>query len=174
MARLTKAQRLALAAPQAAEQAPQAPWAFPKGADAAAAQEAGQASAAAAFFASRLLAGQAAKPEPEPEEEISDEEIAAQQKAGEKAFEDAIAASMAAADAASPARGAKKPYIRASSIAKPTKKVWAIADAMIAHAEANNMPVPSRSEIIAECIARGIASGTSATQYQHWKKANGR
>jgi hypothetical protein len=77
------------------------------------------------------------------------------------------------ADAASPARGAAKPYIRQSSIARPTKKVHAIADAMYAHAEENDLPMPSRSEIISECIARGIASGTSATQYQVWKKAKG-
>jgi hypothetical protein len=137
--------------------------------------------AAAAFFASRLILAQpdAEPQEPqqepqEPQEEISDEDIAAQQKAAEQAYENAIESAMKAADAAAPARGAAKPYIRSSSIAKPTKKVWAIADAMIAHAEESELPIPSRGEIIAECIARGIASGTSATQYQAWKKANGR
>ena len=81
---------------------------------------------------------------------------------------------MHAADQAAPARGIKKPYIKQSSVPRPTKKVWAIADAMIQHAEEHDLPIPSRGEIIAECIKRGIASGTSATQYQYWKKANGR
>lgn len=168
MARQTKAQRAAM---QQSAAAPQAPWAFPKGAEIEA--QHGK-SAAEAFFASRALI---IVPEAEPEAdepEISDDEIAAQQKAAEAAFDAAIENAMATAESAAPARGAKRPYIHSSTIAKPTKKVWAIADAMIAHAEANNMPDPTRGEIIAECIARGIASGTSATQYQHWKKANGR
>lgn len=128
--------------------------------------------AAAAFFASRVIIAQ---PQNEADaEEISDEALAAQQAEGAKAFDNAIESAMKAADEAAPGRKAKAPYIKNSSIARPTKKAWAIADAMIAHAEENDLPTPTRGEIIAECIKQGIASGTSATQYQYWKKANGR
>jgi hypothetical protein len=156
-------------------QADAAPWPFPKAADIEACQ-ASQADAAQAFFASRGLAiiGDAAPADHEDSEAISDDEIARQQSEAEKAFDAAIEASMNEAEKAAPASGIKKPYIRSSSIPRPTKKVWAIADAMIRHAEQNDLPIPSRGEIIAECIKRGIASGTSATQYQYWKKANGR
>lgn len=49
-----------------------------------------------------------------------------------------------------------------SSTPKPTKKVWVVAE---------GMPGASRKEVIAECIRRGIAPGTSRTQYQAWFKA---
>jgi hypothetical protein len=49
-----------------------------------------------------------------------------------------------------------------SSTPKPTKKVWVVAE---------EMPGASRKEVIAECIKRGIAPGTSRTQYQAWLKA---
>lgn len=49
-----------------------------------------------------------------------------------------------------------------STTAKPTKKVWVVAE---------EMPGASRKEVIAECINRGIAPGTSRTQYQAWFKA---
>lgn len=49
-----------------------------------------------------------------------------------------------------------------SVTAKPTKKVWNVAD---------SMPGASRKEVIAACIAQGIAPGTSRTQYQAWFKA---
>ena len=49
-----------------------------------------------------------------------------------------------------------------STAEKPTKKVWAIAD---------SMPGASRKEVIAACVAQGIAPGTSRTQYQAWFKA---
>lgn len=137
-------------------------------------------SAAEAFFRSRALIVVPQEPQalesdaPQGDEAMDDADIAAQQKAGDAAFDAAIESAMQAAESAMPARGTKRPYIRSSSIAKPTKKVWAIADSMIQFAESNDLPVPTRGEIIAECIKRGIASGTSATQYQHWKKANGR
>lgn len=63
-----------------------------------------------------------------------------------------------------------KPWVRASSIEKPTKRVWAIADEMYAAAEAEGKAMPSRSEVQAECVRRGIASGTARTQFQHWFK----
>jgi hypothetical protein len=131
--------------------------------------------AAAAFFASRVIIAQPTNEADAEENEApaEDNEFDAQQKAAD-ALADKLAAAMLAADAAAPAKGAKKPYIKNSSIARPTKKAWAIADAMVKHAEENDLPVPTRGEIITECIKQGIASGTSATQYQYWKKANGR
>jgi hypothetical protein len=60
-----------------------------------------------------------------------------------------------------------KVWVHMSSIAKPTKQVWHIADEMKA---AN--PQVSRKEVQDECVRRGIASGTARTQYQAWKKAN--
>jgi hypothetical protein len=169
MARLTKAQKAAAAQAQA-------PWEFPKAEDFEAAAHAGQsaaADAAKAFFASRIIENEAASDDSEANDAMSDDEIAAQQEAAEKAFDKAIESAMKDADAAALAKGIRKPYIRQSSIVKPTKKAWAIADAMRAHAEENDLPIPARSEIIAECIKQGIASGTSATQYQYWKKARG-
>jgi len=133
-------------APQAAEQAAIVAWPFPR---------------------SPIEAPSAEEIEAEQAEE--NEALAMAQRRA-----DAIANAMLAAENAPSNRSAaKKEYIHRSSILKPTKKVWAIADAMIAHADENNLPRPSRAEIIAECIDRGIASGTSATQYQAWKKAMG-
>lgn len=65
-------------------------------------------------------------------------------------------------------RGAKrsKVWIRQSTVEKPVKRVWAIADEMIA---AN--PSVTRKEVQAECVRRGIASGTARTQYQAWSTA---
>lgn len=41
----------------------------------------------------------------------------------------------------------------------PTKRVWAIAE---------SMPGAARKDVIAACVADGIALGTARTQYQHW------
>jgi len=103
-------------------------------------------------------------------EESAEAEFQRLQREADAKIEAAI---IAAQNAPSARSGEKKPYIRQSSIIRPTKAVWAIADAMIAHADENELPRPSRGEIIARCIAQGIASGTSATQYQAWKKAMG-
>lgn len=65
---------------------------------------------------------------------------------------------------------AGKPWVRASSVEKPTKMVWFIADEMYAKAEAAAQPMPSRKEVQDECVKRGIASGTARTQFQHWFK----
>ena len=149
-------------------------WQFPKGADIE--SQHGHA-AAQAFFSSRLINQIEAMNEASEEisneasEEISDAEIEAQRKAADEAFERAIEERLAQMGASLPR--AKKEYIHRSSVIRPTKRVWAIADEMIAKAEAANLPRPSRGEIIEECIRRGIASGTSATQYQAWKKAMG-
>lgn len=65
-----------------------------------------------------------------------------------------------------------KVWVHKSSILKPTKQVWHIADEMVAAALAAGKPAPSRKEVQDECVRRGIASGTARTQYQAWKKAN--
>lgn len=69
------------------------------------------------------------------------------------------------------APGSKKEWVRVSTIEKPTKRVWAIADEMIAMAAHAGNAAPSRAEVQDECVRRGIASGTARTQYQAWKKA---
>lgn len=111
-------------------------------------------SAAQAFFASL--------PRPEPESEESVDLALAQAEA------DRIANSQASEQKLP----SGKLYIRLSSIAKPTKKVWDIADQMIANAAALGLPRPSRAEIQDRCVDMGIATGTARTQYQAWKKAN--
>jgi hypothetical protein len=62
---------------------------------------------------------------------------------------------------------AKDAWVRQSTIEKPVRAVWFIADEMKA---AN--PSVTRKEVQDECVRRGIASGTARTQYQAWKKAN--
>lgn len=64
-----------------------------------------------------------------------------------------------------------KTWVRKSTIEKPTKRVWHIADEMHAAAREAGKPAPSRKEVQDECVRRGIASGTARTQYQAWKKA---
>jgi DNA-directed RNA polymerase subunit RPC12/RpoP len=50
-----------------------------------------------------------------------------------------------------------------STVERPTKLVWHIADEMSA---AN--PQVRRKDVIAECVSRGIAFYTARTQYQQW------
>lgn len=64
-----------------------------------------------------------------------------------------------------------KVWVRQSSVLKPTKMVWAIADEMNAAAREAGKEAPSRKEVQEECVRRGIASGTARTQYQAWKAA---
>lgn len=72
---------------------------------------------------------------------------------GQAAADRKANASMGTADA--------KPRI--STCEKPTKKVWHIAD---------SMPKASRKDVMAQCVAQGIAYGTARTQYQAWFKAS--
>ena len=60
-----------------------------------------------------------------------------------------------------PAAGTPRAMI--STVARPTKMVWFIADEM----QAKN-PAVRRKDVIAECVARGIAFLTARTQYQQW------
>jgi hypothetical protein len=50
---------------------------------------------------------------------------------------------------------------KASTVEKPTRKVWEIAD---------SMPGAKRKDIIAACVEQGIAFFTARTQYQKWKQ----
>lgn len=95
-------------------------------------------------------------------------------EADEQDFTEAQAHADRMADAAQSASALPngKEWIRISSIPKPTKAVWHIADEMVKAALAAAKPIPSRKEIQNECIRRGIATGTARTQYQAWKKAN--
>lgn len=52
---------------------------------------------------------------------------------------------------------------RLSSVDKPVKRVWHIAD---------SMPMASRKDVMAECVRQGVAYGTARTQYQAWFKAS--
>lgn len=65
----------------------------------------------------------------------------------------------------------KKEHVRASTAIKPTKLVWAIADEMNDQAAAEGKEAPTRAEVQAECVRRGVATGTARTQYQAWKTA---
>lgn len=66
----------------------------------------------------------------------------------------------AASRASKPAEPKASPLHRRSSIDRPTKRAYAIAD---------RMKGKPRREIIAACVKAGIASGTAATQYQKWR-----
>lgn len=107
-------------------------------------------------------------------------------KAAEAAFHEAqaaaaeqmdIEAAQAAADALADSQQSAtnlpngKEWIRISSVIKPTKFVWHVADEMNARAAAAGQPAPTRKEVQDECVRRGVASGTARTQYQAWKKA---
>lgn len=90
---------------------------------------------------------------------------------------EAMAEQQRAADAIANAQASEqnlpngKVWVRKSSIEKPTKRVWDIADEMVRAAREAGQPMPSRKEVQDECVRRGIASGTARTQYQAWKKA---
>ena len=90
---------------------------------------------------------------------------------------EAMAQQQAAADALANAQAAEqnlasgKFWVRKSSIEKPTKRVWHIADEMCAIAEEEGKPMPTRKEVQDHCVRLGVASGTARTQYQAWKKA---
>lgn len=59
---------------------------------------------------------------------------------------------------------------KVSTTELPTKKVWHIADEMMATNKAAGLAAPKRKEVIEECVRRGVAYGTARTQYQHWFK----
>jgi hypothetical protein len=55
-----------------------------------------------------------------------------------------------------------------STVEKPVRLAWAIADEMTA---AN--PSVTRREVIQECVLRGVAVNTAKTQYSAWRLARG-
>lgn len=75
---------------------------------------------------------------------------------------DKIANNAVLADPISPV-GNIETFPHQSTISKPCKQVFHIADEMKA-----KDPEATRSEIINECVKRGIAFYTARTQYQQW------
>lgn len=59
--------------------------------------------------------------------------------------------------------GGPRAKLQFSTVKSPVKRVWHIAD---------SMPKAARKDVIAECVAQGVASGTARTQYQAWFKAS--
>jgi hypothetical protein len=109
------------------------------------------------------------------ENERDDYDLSAQDEAEE---EEAHANRQKAADAladslqsAAALPNGKEPWTRVSSVEKPTKFVWHVADRMVAAALAAGKRAPSRKEVQDECVRLGVAHGTARTQYQAWKKA---
>ena len=70
----------------------------------------------------------------------------------------------------SPAAAPERSNIRAakSTVEKPTKLVWTIAEEM-----KTKDPKVTRKAILDECLKRGIAFYTARTQYQKWAKSKG-
>ena len=60
----------------------------------------------------------------------------------------------------------KGPILRISEIDRPCKRVWWIADEMMA--AAGGLANLRRKDVLARCIAEGIAFYTARTQYQQW------
>jgi len=56
-----------------------------------------------------------------------------------------------------------KEIVHASSVERPCKLVWHIADELKI-----SRPNARRAEILAECVSRGVAYFTARTQYQQW------
>lgn len=83
-------------------------------------------------------------------------------------YTDRPKATKAAESAPTPVAKVTAPAVKTgkSTVEKPTKAVWAIADEM---RKAN--PGATRKEIVNECIRRGIAFYTARTQYQRWSKS---
>ena len=61
----------------------------------------------------------------------------------------------------------KIPLIRESTIERPCKQVWHIADAMKEQV-GGDVKKMSRKAVLAKCVASGIAFYTARTQYQMW------
>lgn len=79
-------------------------------------------------------------------------------------LKDGHSAEAARADAmANATMGGPRAKLQFSTIKSPVKRVWHIAD---------SMPKAARKDVIAECVAQGVASGTARTQYQAWFKAS--
>lgn len=95
--------------------------------------------------------------ESQTEEPTVDQFIANQEQIADKIANNAVLE-----DPISPV-GNVETFPHQSTVLKPCKQVFYIADEM----KATN-PNATRSEIINECVKRGIAFYTARTQYQHW------
>lgn len=81
--------------------------------------------------------------------------------------QDAPAPVVAETPAAEPkAKTPKIPVTRESTIERPCKQVWHIADAMAE--KAGGFKNLRRKDVLAYCVANGIAFYTARTQYQLW------
>lgn len=103
--------------------------------------------------ASQVLADEIGGEDPADEEineSIADQQKAADAKANQAEFvgEDGEAEKVG-----------KIEVTHESTIKRPCKQVWHIAD---------SMPGAKRKEVIAACVAQGIAYYTARTQYQQW------
>ena len=94
-------------------------------------------------------------------------------KASEVEFQvagDAVANQQAVTDAAqaeAPKTTGKIPLVRQSTVERPCKKVWHIADAFLA-AAGGDLKKMKRKDVLAYCVSEGIAYYTARTQYQLW------
>lgn len=59
------------------------------------------------------------------------------------------------------------PQLKESTVERPVKTVWAIAEEMAKKAKADKVPL-RRRDVIAACVAKGVAFYTARTQYQQW------
>jgi hypothetical protein len=64
----------------------------------------------------------------------------------------------------------KSTFVKGADGVGPTKRVWGIADAMLAQARANATKL-ERKQVLTACVAEGIARNTAQTQFQAWRKA---
>ena len=70
---------------------------------------------------------------------------------------------------APPAPAKVKPSLRGKSVIEaPVDYVWEKADFMFADARAKGQPAPKRKDVVAACVADGVAPYTARTQYQLW------
>lgn len=62
--------------------------------------------------------------------------------------------------------------INQSTIGNPCNQVWEMAIEMNAGAKEQGLDAPKRKDVIAACVANGVAFNTARTQYQAWFKAS--
>lgn len=65
------------------------------------------------------------------------------------------------------AKATRGPITNKSTVERPTKLVWDIAESMT---KAN--PQVKRKEVLEECVKQGVAYYTARTQYQQWLQAS--
>lgn len=100
----------------------------------------------------------------EPKQHVSLAEALAESGESIEELKDGHSDEAARADAmANATMGGPRAKLQFSTIKSPVKRVWHIAD---------SMPKAARKDVIAECVAQGVASGTARTQYQAWFKAS--